>query len=297
MLTFRDPSPGASGQAGRSLLARWWTSRVGYRLGREVLFMGGLWLAYRTARSAVRGHTVEAIHNAREVMQLERHLGMFTEANLQRLVLSSADLVRLLNWYYVTAHFTVTITTLVLLYTFVPRGYVAARRMLMFMTAVAMAVHVLFPLAPPRMFPGFIDTGRLYGPAAYGHDSVFQGVANQIAAMPSLHFGWSVAITYVVVRHCTFRWRWLLLLHPALTLTAIVATANHYWMDAVVAGLIFLPAVALWGRPRRAPAEAELDGLQLSAAELDGVLVDVTEADATTERSGAAGAVEPRSPA
>jgi ABC-type nickel/cobalt efflux system permease component RcnA len=32
--------------------------------------------------------------------------------------------------------------------------------------------------------------------------------------------------------------RWLVVLHPVLTLAAIVLTANHWWLDAAVAAMI-----------------------------------------------------------
>jgi hypothetical protein len=35
------------------------------------------------------------------------------------------------------------------------------------------------------------------------------------------------------------RWRYFVLLHPVLTLAAIVLTANHYWLDAVAAAALF----------------------------------------------------------
>ena len=63
--------------------------------------------------------------------------------------------------------------------------------------------------------------------------------------MPSLHFGWAfiVAGAYVSIRR-TRRSLWVML-HPAITLLAIVATANHYWLDAAVAGVLVVAAVAL----------------------------------------------------
>ena len=63
--------------------------------------------------------------------------------------------------------------------------------------------------------------------------------------MPSLHFGWAVVIAWAVIVAAGIRtrWRYLVLLHPVVTLAAIVLTANHYWLDAVVA--VFLFALAL----------------------------------------------------
>jgi hypothetical protein len=104
-----------------------------------------------------------------------------------------------------------------------------------------MSVHVLFPLAPPRMLPrlGFIDTARVFGPASYGAGSPYKGFANQFAAMPSLHFGWAVVIAWAALIASSSRWRYVWIAHPVLTLAAIVLTANHYWLDAFVATILF----------------------------------------------------------
>jgi hypothetical protein len=73
--------------------------------------------------------------------------------------------------------------------------------------------------------------------------------------MPSLHFGWAVLVAYGVVQALHTRWRWLVVVHPAMTLAAIVITANHYWLDAMVAAVLIAAAMALAGeRSRRAPA-------------------------------------------
>src|SRR4029453_10378434 len=97
-------------------------------------------------------------------------------------------------------------------------------------------IHVLFPLAPPRMFPnlGFTDALARYGPRIYTSDPS-ASVANQFAAMPSLHFGWAVIVALCVSTAFKGRWIKLIWLHPFLTLMAIVVTGNHYWADALVA--------------------------------------------------------------
>ena len=110
------------------------------------------------------------------------------------------------------------------------------RRLLAWLTAAALAVHLLFPLAPPRMLTdvGMVDTGRLFGPAVYGSPTA-DTLTNQYAAMPSLHVAWALAVAIALIGATTGRWRWLWLAHPALTLLVVVVTGNHYWLDAIVA--------------------------------------------------------------
>lgn len=117
----------------------------------------------------------------------------------------------------------------------------------------AFLTFIVYPCMPPRFLPkdyGFLDTVR--------HDdaqSVWQSgkYVNSLAAMPSMHFGYSFCIGATFIYHSgIFRrtlepgevpkgWFWKIfyvffgIAYPAFILTTIVATANHYFMDAMVA--------------------------------------------------------------
>ena len=221
---------------------RWWHSRLGASFGRELLLIVGLLLFYKFGRSLVSSETSRAVHHARAVISIERDLSIFTEERLQQAVIGAGHTVEwLLNAYYLFAHILVTAIAFLWLYLRHPNTYVRFRRVMIAMTLVGLALHLLYPLAPPRMFPnlGFVDTGRVVGPASYGKGSAYSGFANQFAAMPSLHFGWALAVAWGVILASRNRLRWLVVLHPVLTLAAIVLTANHYWLDAIVAALLF----------------------------------------------------------
>jgi hypothetical protein len=107
-------------------------------------------------------------------------------------------------------------------------------------TFLGLVGHALYPLAPPRMLDGFVDTARVFGPSSYGDGGAYGGLANQFAAMPSLHFAWAVIVAWGVWRFSASHWRFLGVAHPILTLAAIVLTANHYWIDAFI-GLLLVP--------------------------------------------------------
>ena len=85
-------------------------------------------------------------------------------------------------------------------------------------------------------------------------------ISNQYAAMPSLHIAWSLWCT--IVLWCLSRRRLARVLgvcYPIITLVAIVATANHYIIDAVggiaivIAGYL-VAAAAQAARRRRGPS-------------------------------------------
>ncbi|MFH9610761.1 phosphatase PAP2 family protein [Streptomyces sp. NPDC017448] len=214
-------------------------------LVREFLLVAGLFLAYKFGRQAANGHVEEAFRNAGNVWDLERALRLPGEGAVQGMLLHSGPLIHAANTYYAVVHFPATALFLVWLYWRRPRHYVRSRRVLAVLTAAALALHLVFPLAPPRMLPaaGLVDTGQVYGPTVYGHTPATDTMANQFAAMPSLHVGWAVMVAVGLIAATRSRWRWLWLLHPAITLLVVVGTANHYWLDAVV--VVALLAVAL----------------------------------------------------
>ena len=246
---------------------RWWHSRFGEPLLRELVLVVALLLAYKYARFLGRDHVSSALGNARDVIGIERSLGVFTEARLQDLVLSDTALVRALNAYYLIAHVVVTAAAFVWLYVRHPSAYRRFRDVMIVITVTGMTLHLLMPLAPPRMFPhlGFVDTAKVFGPAAYGAGSPYKGFANQFAAMPSLHFGWALVIAWAVLLATKSHWRYLVILHPVITLAAIVLTANHYWIDAFAATVLFAFALEVdWAierrRTRRLVAQSMADG-------------------------------------
>ncbi|MFE5811934.1 phosphatase PAP2 family protein [Streptomyces sp. NPDC056479] len=221
-------------------------------LVRELLLVAGLFLVYKFGRQLATGHTGEAFGNADHVWNLERAVHLPDEATVQDLLLHGETLIHLANTYYATVHFPATAAFLVWLYLRRPTHYVWARRVLAAVTAAALVVHLTFPLAPPRMAAatGLIDTGQMYGPTVYGSPQT-DHLSNQFAAMPSLHFGWALMVAIGLIVATRSRWRWLWLLHPLLTLLVIVGTANHYWLDALVAGAMLGLALAVIPLPWR----------------------------------------------
>jgi hypothetical protein len=214
---------------------------------RELLLIGSLFLAYKFGRVLIAGHVDEAYASAAHVWSLERWLRLPSEAALQGLVLGEEWLVRSANSYYAWVHFPATAAVLLWTYLRRPDLYRWARTRLAVLTVAAFAVHVLLPLAPPRLaITGMVDTGRAVGPDVYGPSTA--AFANQFAAMPSLHVGWAALVAVIMIHGLRSRLRWLWLLYPLLTLLVVVVTANHYWLDAVVVLLLLAADLAMLGR-------------------------------------------------
>jgi PAP2 superfamily protein len=226
----------------------------------ELGLVVALFELYRAGRTLSRGESAVAKEHALQVHHLERVLHLPSEATVQGLV-PWDSVLHAANVYYFSVHFPTMIAFLVWGYLFRPRAeYHWARNLAIALTCSALVVHVLFPLAPPRMFPqwGFVDTMAAFGPNAYAGTS--GAMANQFAAMPSLHIGWAALIAYVIHRTGP-RWlAWVATAHFAVTVLVVVVTANHYWLDGMVAvGLLGVAVLAL-PRPatvRKAPGERD----------------------------------------
>ena len=211
------------------------TVRPWVRFLGELFLIVGLFFVYKLGRRAAIGHEDAAFANAHRVWDLERALRLPDEASVQRLVLHSETLVRAINYFYATVHFPAIVVFLLWIYFWRNEHYRWIRNAIIGMTGAGLVLHVLVPLAPPRMLQGvgLIDTGNVYGPRVYQSPQA-DGVNNQFAAMPSLHVGWALLIAVGLIAATRARWRWLWLLHPAVTTFVVVATANHYWLDGIV---------------------------------------------------------------
>jgi hypothetical protein len=116
---------------------------------------------------------------------------------------------------------------------------------------IGVCIFVLFPVAPPRLAElGLVDTVTLHSHAY----RVLQPptFVNQYAAVPSLHVGWNLLIGIFIYR-CASRpaVRALGILSPVAMTAAVVLTANHYLVDAVLGAVVALTGLAVAARLRR----------------------------------------------
>ncbi|WP_432106447.1 bifunctional glycosyltransferase 87/phosphatase PAP2 family protein [Streptomyces sp. AA1529] len=192
------------------------------------------------AYSYVRGHAPDsrslAEGHGHQILTAERFLHLDVEHGLNKLAARTEWLREAGDTYYTTFHFLVPIVLLGFLYVRRAPQYRAARTALSFATLLGLAGFWLYPLAPPRLMPGlgYIDTA--HGPQDLSDPDfgALTQLSNQYAAMPSLHVGWSLWCAIVVFLLTRNRWlRALGALYPLLTTFVVMATANHYLLDAV----------------------------------------------------------------
>lgn len=216
-------------------------------IGNAVL-LAALWVLYSTVRGVTADEFTEAMRNAGEILRLQEALGLPSELAFQRSLLNRTGLLKAANIYYIAVHFPATLSFVGWVWIRHRDRYPRVRNTLIGVTAIGLALHVAYPLAPPRMTRGFVDTAAAFGPNLY--DMSFSEAANQIAAMPSLHVGWALVVAFGTIWLFETRWRWLSLVHPAITLGVVVVTANHYWIDAIVAIILVATVWFLLGLTR-----------------------------------------------
>ena len=217
---------------------------------------------YALVRLYTPGERDLADVHALQVIHAEKVVGVYHELALNRYITGKAWLELPASYYYATLHFIVTPLVLVWLFKRHPSVYAPLRSAIVIATAAALVVYATWPLSPPRyVVAGTFDT-VLHNPVAWavnGHG--VSGLVNEIAAMPSLHVGWAVWCAVSVSTALRSRWRFLAWLYPLGTTLVVVATANHYVLDAVAGCAVVAVALHLCGvrfTGRVAPAVVSL---------------------------------------
>ncbi len=233
----------AGADAGRARRLVVW----GRAVVREVGIVAGLYALWQWVFTLTVTETAGGIAHARSIYRFEQALGYPSELTVQRLTMHSRVITEGLNRYYAYVHVPALGIMIIWLFFRHRSHYPRVRNILALTTGACLAIQSI-PVAPPRFLPdlGFVDTALLYHQSVYGAGG--SGLSNQLAAMPSVHIAWSTLVAGAVVVASTSRLRWLVIAHPVVTLWAVVATGNHWWMDGIVAVALLLAAVALHRR-------------------------------------------------
>lgn len=213
---------------------------------REAAIGLGVYAVYLLVRRAVvneRGR-LQAAENAEKIVALERRLGIHVEPRLQAVLLPRRRLVAVLNVAYVTLNVGLTVGSLMTLFRRRDPAFHRLRRAAVLATLGAQPVFVLFPLAPPRTQDGFVDTV-----SASGFDldrGVVAELYDPIAAMPSIHVAFAVVTAAGLQASARGPWtRRLAPGYPPAVALVVLATANHYVVDAVAGWALARAALRL----------------------------------------------------
>ncbi|HEY2273653.1 MAG TPA: phosphatase PAP2 family protein [Jatrophihabitantaceae bacterium] len=207
----------------------------------EAAIIGALYAMWQLAGKLSVLGTTGALARAHWIRSFDERLPLPSEQTVNSAILGHKLVVQAANLYYDTMHFTMMFVFLIWLFWRYRDRYRPVRTTMAWTTFFCLVIQLL-PVAPPRMLPGFVDTAMLY------NQSVYSGglAADQLSAMPSVHVAWAVVVGYYVATISTSRWRWIGPLHSVLTIFVVVATANHWWLDGIVAVLVLVACA--WGR-------------------------------------------------
>ncbi|MEI6688323.1 MAG: phosphatase PAP2 family protein [Thermoleophilia bacterium] len=203
------------------------------------------YVAYEASRTLAQPDRYVALRNAVDVIRAQQVLGIDLEQNVQQWALNAPGIVmQIANWTYFNCQFTITYALLLFIYFRRNHAFYFIRNALLATSFAALLGYILLPTAPPRMLGGlgFIDT---LNQTSVNHKSgVIAWFANPYAAMPSLHTAYAVIIGcagVLVFSHVLLKVIWAL--YPSLVVFSIIATANHWFLDATIGAFVALFAL------------------------------------------------------
>ncbi len=222
---------------------------------REFSIVSGLYALWNLGGRIQAFGADQAIARGERLWDFQQWIGLPSEDWLQEMILPSEWLVKAANIYYATAHVPAFGAVLVWMF-FSHRGaYPAFRTQMALFTGTSLLIQ-LVAVAPPRFVDatGMIDTAILYNQSVYsalGRESV-----GQLQAMPSIHVGWALFVGILTLRFAS-RW-WVKVIgvsHAVVTWWVVMVTANHFWMDGIVAaGIMGFWFLVFWLLSQSRPA-------------------------------------------
>lgn len=225
----------------------------------EIIAVLSYYFIYSAVRNADADKPELARQHALQLINFQKTLGIYHEQAIHKWAIQIEPMIVTANYFYGSLHFVVTIGVAIFLFRKFPDDYPLWRNTLAIATALALIGFRFWPLMPPRLLPdhyGFVDTLAKYPTFWSFNSGTMKKISNQFAAMPSVHCAWALWCACVLVPRLRSTWAKLLAgLYPAMTVTVIVVTANHYLLDAVggfaILGIGYVAARALTraGRP------------------------------------------------
>ena len=237
-------------------MIRSWLSRS-HSGTREIAALIALYGLYEVVRGAGGENLQAALSHTDEIVAFEQTVGIYVERNVQDAFEAVPFAPALLGLAYVLLHFVGTAVALVWVHRRHPDRFPIVRTTFIAATALALVGYVFFPAAPPRLAArGFSDTVTHSTGLDLSSD-LLGALYNPFAAVPSLHFGYALIVGVALAVLAKGRmWRIAGALYPATMLLIIVATGNHFFVDAMLGGLVVVVGWLLARRLVVAPARA-----------------------------------------
>ncbi|HVS69158.1 MAG TPA: phosphatase PAP2 family protein [Mycobacteriales bacterium] len=224
-----------------------WAAIRGFR---EVMLIAAVYTMYDLTRFLVEGKTSVAMDHGHDLLHFEQLIGMAPEHALNKLFTAHLSVGLPADYVYATLHYIVTPVVLVWMWRRQSSAYAFARTVLMVATILALVGYSVFPVAPPRLLPGFVDTMAQFSHYGWWSNAAsaprgLGGDTNQFAAMPSLHVGWAIWCGWMLVRYGRHRTTKVFgVAYPVILSVDVMVTANHYLVDVLAGGAVMAVAYA-----------------------------------------------------
>jgi PAP2 superfamily len=241
----------------------------------EILLVVLAFQAYRLVRLATEGDRTSALRHGELILRWEHRVGLAWEHGVQSVTLGHGALVDVANAWYTWAFWPVVTGMMFALYLLRPTLYRRYRNAVLLSGAIGLVVFALFPVAPPRMLGGYVDTVHVF--SSTGGLAHPTGFTNEYAAMPSFHVGWLVlvgVVTMPVINHRALRP--LLLIPAGVMFLVVMATANHFVLDGLAGAGVALFSLAVADRLAELGVRRRLRALARWGGATAGVLVLMT---------------------
>jgi hypothetical protein len=202
----------------------------------QLILLAAAYSAWRYARGAVDGSMGLSFSHARDLVSAERSLGLLIEPGIQHWAIGAGWPAEIARWGYANLHFKGSCVMLAILYFGYRGSFGFVRNAVFAAMAISVIGYALFPTAPPRFLP---ELGLDPSTSVTGNNPLLShpgdALFNPFAAVPSMHVGLSVILAWslaMLVRRPALRG--LLFAYPLLMTFVVVASGNHFWLDAVL---------------------------------------------------------------
>lgn len=210
---------------------------------RDFGFVVAVIAVYFVARGQAPVNESFAVAFTIHLVDWEKALHIFWEPTIQRWSIHYHPVQEVANAVYAYGHFPILAAVGIWLWIKGRNRFLFLRNTMFISMVFGLLFYYTLPAAPPRLLAahgydlGFVDT--IFG----GHTAVTYSqpslLLNNYAAVPSFHFGWIALASAAVWVNTENRWlRLIAVLMSAIMFWAIVASANHLFIDMVLGAAI-----------------------------------------------------------
>jgi hypothetical protein len=202
----------------------------------QLALLAAAYWAWRHARGAVDGSMGLSFSHARDLVSAERSLGLLIEPSVQHWAVDAGWPAEVARWGYANLHFKGSCLMLAILYFGYRGSFGFVRNAVFAAMAISVLGYALFPTAPPRFLP---ELGLDPSSSVTGNNPLLSSpgdpLFNPFAAVPSMHVGLSVILAWslgMLVRPRLLKAAFFA--YPLLMTYVVVASGNHFWLDAAL---------------------------------------------------------------